>query len=265
MTGPKPRRIKMEDGSRIAFFWIESAIVKHLHKVTPAAWVVYLVICSFARNSTQQAWPSIAKMAELIGCSRNTVRAGVRSLKDCKLIAVKQTGRTGREHFVYTLLPVGKIKQKSTSAAKNKAETRSNFDPARSDFEGDPVNFCTLTRRSELEELNKKEEKQGITGVMASFRPSLQSQNAKTELIPEESWQRLTEYLDTELPAVEWRELTRDNAALRALWAINPDVDAIIAAIDQAAAERDDADGVFGMAAGLLKQQLNGHGMRASA
>jgi hypothetical protein len=185
-------------------------------------------------------------MADLIGCSQNTVRAGVRSLKKCKLIAVKQTGRAGREHNVYTLLPVGKITHKSTSTAKNKAKTPSNSEGATSNFEGPPFNGCTLTRRSELEVLNQKEQKQGIT-------------------IPESSWVCLTEYLATELPAVEWREVERDNAALRALWGILPDEDAIIEAIDKAAAERDDADGIFGMAAGILKQQLNGHKLRASA
>lgn len=242
---PTPRRIKMEDGSRIAFFWIESAIVKHLYKITPTAWVVYLVICSFARNSTQQAWPSIAKMADLIGCSPNTIRTGVRSLKKCKLIAVNQTGRAGREHNVYTLLPVGKIKHKSTSAARNKAKTPSNSEGAPSICEGPPFNGCTLTRRSELDVLNQKEQKQGIP-------------------IPESSWAHLTEYLASELPAVEWRAAERDNAALRALWAIIPDPDTIIEAIERAATERDDADGIFGMAAGILKQQLNREA-RASA
>jgi hypothetical protein len=103
--------------------------------------------------------------------------------------------------------------------------------------------------------------KQGITRVMAPFKPSLQSRNAKTELIPEESWQRLTEYLDTELLAVKWRELKRDNGALRALWAIIPDEDEIIAAIEQAASVHEDAAGIFGMAAGILKQEAT----RASA
>jgi len=243
---PIPRRIKCQDGSRIAFFWIESAVVEHFYKLTPHAVGVYLVICKYARNTTQEAWPSIQTIANLLGCSPNSVRKGVRSLEESKLIAVRQAGRPGREHNVYTALDVGKpkIRRKATSAAKNKGLTPSRIEGAPSPFEPAPSQFAHELEEVELDESNKKEQKQGIT-------------------IPESSWVHLTEYLAS-LPAVEWRSTTRDNSALRALWAITPDEDAIIEAVEQAAAERDDADGIFGMAAGILKQRDN-RDMRASA
>jgi transposase-like protein len=147
--GPAKRRIKLEDGTYVSFFWIESAVVEHLYKASPAAWVVYLVICKYARNTTQESYPSIQTMADLIGCSPNTVRKGVRELEQSKLISVRQTGKPGREHNVYRLLPAAKIRR----------STPSGIEGAGSKFEGAPSKSAHELEEVELEELNEKESK----------------------------------------------------------------------------------------------------------
>jgi hypothetical protein len=96
--------------------------------------------------------------------------------------------------------------------------------------------------------------------------------------IPPECWKRILQQVREELSEIEWRNLKRDRAALRSLWALTPNMDEddrvqiICDALDQAASHDDTAEGVFSIAtgilerdcggtrtAGILKQQLNGH------
>jgi hypothetical protein len=97
--------------------------------------------------------------------------------------------------------------------------------------------------------------KQGIADAMFPSDSSRQIKKKNQEPIPPDCWYLLLKYIEANLQDIDWRAIKRDRGALRALWAVVPDVDEIIAAFDQAASVRDDAAGVFSMAHGILRQK----------
>jgi hypothetical protein len=252
---------------------------------------VYLIICKYARNTTQEAWPSIQTIANLLDCSPNSVRKGVRSLEESKLIAVRQVGRPGREHNVYTALKVGKakIRRKSTSTATNKGLTPSRIEGAPSQFESAPSPFAHELEEVELDGPNKNENrKHGVTDVTMRLtssskeRESSGSPSRAVEMssagkskadparssrlpIPPECWERILQHVREELPdGIEWRKVQRDRAALRSLWALTPNLDeddsvqAICDALDRAAEFDTTAEGLFSIATRILEQECGG-------
>lgn len=89
----------------------------------------------------------------------------------------------------------------------------------------------------------------------ADARDSSNSLKSNQETIPPTAWDALCEYADANLKDVEWREARRDRGALRRLWALCPDVDEILAAIDVGASLRSDSGGVFSIATEILKRE----------
>jgi len=175
---PAKRRIKLEDGSKIAFFWVESAVVDKLYRIGPSAFTVYAVLCKYARNTTQDAYPSIQTIADAIGCSPTTVKKAIRILKEEKLVKVRQKGRPGREHNIYTLLEAAKIKGMTGS----ESDLGQNLMGSKSDRAGSENDRAGSESGHELEEveldvLNQKESrtKHGTTDVVrddvSSFSP----------------------------------------------------------------------------------------------
>jgi predicted transcriptional regulator len=287
---PTPRRIKMEDGSRIAFFWIESAVVDHLHELSPQAIGVYLIICKYARNTTQEAWPSIQTIANLLGCSTNSVRKGVRSLEECKLIAVRQAGRPGREHNVYTVLNASKRKiiRKTTSPARNKGLTPSRIEGAPSNCEAAPSRIEHELEEVELDVPNQTENRKHgvadatvISNSLSSKRKGTGTPSRAVEIstvgkskanpdsssrlpIPPHCWERILQHVREELSEIKWRSVKRDRAALRSLWAMTPNMDeddsvqAICDALDRASLHDETAEGIFSIATGILERDYGG-------
>lgn len=201
------RRIQLQDGRSVPFFWIANTVVeKYLWEIGPDAFAVYAVLCKYAGNKTQMAWPSQQTIADLLMVSRNTVKKAIRTLKRVKLIAVKKEGRPGREHNVYTLL-TAKIKGRTGSRPdQGYRMTVSRDDPA-----GSPHDPAGSRRGPELNEVDlnelieSKQEKQGIAGAMA--RPCYPP-------IPKENFEALVDVL-RECGITTHK---RNCGALRSLW-----------------------------------------------
>ncbi|WP_044737262.1 helix-turn-helix domain-containing protein [Geobacillus kaustophilus] len=97
------------------FVIVEKAIVydtKHLNIYDK---MVYVVLCSFADNDTQQCFPSVSKLAEYCGCSVSTVKRSLKRLEKLGLIHIEQRqDENGRsETNVYTILELPEFFQEN--------------------------------------------------------------------------------------------------------------------------------------------------------
>ena len=59
---------------------------------------VYAVLCRFANNDTQEAYPSLATIARLIGCSKPTVIKSLKTLETEALISIEKVKSQHGDH-----------------------------------------------------------------------------------------------------------------------------------------------------------------------
>lgn len=100
------------------FVLVEKAIVQDTEHLNIYDKMIYIVLCSFADNETQQCFPSVPKIAEYCGCSPSTVKRSLKRLEKLGLIHIEQRqDENGRSTTnVYTILELPAIfqeKQKS--------------------------------------------------------------------------------------------------------------------------------------------------------
>jgi len=126
-------RIRVIDGRTIGWFWVPNQVIDDYGaKIDPIGVAVYCVLARFADNATQSCYPSIAKIAKLLGISDNTVKAKLEVLSDgrrarpatktkpaipavkgCNLVDIKRgrrevmNGKVRNQPNLYTLLSPG--------------------------------------------------------------------------------------------------------------------------------------------------------------
>jgi biotin operon repressor len=211
------RRIQLEDGRKIPFFWVASAVVEHhLWDIGPSAFAVYAVLCKHASNRTQLAWPCQQTIADLVGCSRTTVKEAIKTLITARLISVKQKGRPGREYNEYTLLQAAKIKGRTGSkSGRGQNLTGSKSGRAGSDSDRAGSKSGPELDVIELDESNKSKQ---VKHVCADAHDShLASPIPEEELpvIPKENFINLVGFCEEYgMPLDE-----RGRGSLRRLWA----------------------------------------------
>ena len=73
------------------FFSIDNAIIDiHAKTIGPLALGVYTVLARHAHRKTGECWPSIGRLASLLGVARNTIKAALRTLEAAGLILLKR-------------------------------------------------------------------------------------------------------------------------------------------------------------------------------
>ena len=73
------------------FFSIDNAIIDiHAKTIGPLALGVYTVLARHAHRKTGECWPSIGRLASLLGVVRNTIKAALRTLEAAGLILLKR-------------------------------------------------------------------------------------------------------------------------------------------------------------------------------
>ncbi len=97
------------------FVLVEKAIVQDTEHLNIYDKMVYIVLCSFADNETQQCFPSVPKIAEYCGCSPSTVKRSLKRLEKLGLIHIEQRqDENGRSTTnVYTILELPAIFRKN--------------------------------------------------------------------------------------------------------------------------------------------------------
>jgi hypothetical protein len=127
-----------------------------------------------------------------------------------------------------------------------------------------PVQNSDGPNRETTENLTENR-KQGCTGVQALIPNSSGKSKSKPtrssrEPIPEESWDAILRHIQgPDFAEVEWRPIRRDRAALRSLWALAPEVEAICDALDAAVSHGATcAETLFSIATQLLERDYFG-------
>lgn len=87
---------------RTQFIWANKAVLFH-KDVSGNSFKVYCGLASYANNVTQQAFPSIATLAEKLNIAKNTVISCLDDLEQALFIKIE---KSEGEHNVYLLLEV---------------------------------------------------------------------------------------------------------------------------------------------------------------
>ena len=116
---------EIRDLRQASWLWLDNDILDlYGNELGATAIAVYVALCRFAGNSSQQCWPSHATIAERVGATPPTVRKAIAKLAEVGLVTVeKRTGEDGRlTSNLYTLHPSGRkesfvgIEKKDTQA-----------------------------------------------------------------------------------------------------------------------------------------------------
>lgn len=102
------RSDEVRDQRHPGWSWFDDKLVKENGKdLGPTGIAVYMVLCTFADNKTQQCYPSHKTIASILGISRPTVKKYLEKLRDAGWITWDaRHGKDGaRTSNCYTLLP----------------------------------------------------------------------------------------------------------------------------------------------------------------
>ncbi len=100
--------IEVRDQRKQGWYWIDNRLVRRDAKVLGApAIAVYNVLAAYASNDTQEAFPGVRRIAELLGMSKTTVLESIEALKINGWICVtRRMSKDGKQYLsnVYTLV-----------------------------------------------------------------------------------------------------------------------------------------------------------------
>lgn len=81
-------RFEVRDRRNGSWFWCQNLMLKA--KIPHTVKLAYFALCSFANKNTESCYPSIAKVAEIAGISRNSVIRAMKVLEKAKAIKIKK-------------------------------------------------------------------------------------------------------------------------------------------------------------------------------
>lgn len=126
------------------------------------------------------------------------------------------------------------------------------------------VTSVTVPLTSSSSERGSNSSPSRVVEIPSARKSKANPVRSSRQSIPPECWERILQHVRKELTDIEWRNVKRDRAALRSLWALIPDRDdddrvyLICDALDQAALRDDTAQGLFSMATGILERDCGG-------
>ena len=113
---------KNENKKRKDFFMVPNVIIKSglWARMKPSERAVYQVLCYFAHPGSGWAYPSVAKISDLSGCSKDRVCLATRQLVVYGLITKKRAPRGFKFHMTYKVKKDPKIDSVSIPWNKEK-------------------------------------------------------------------------------------------------------------------------------------------------
>jgi len=104
MENEKNKNIEVRDIRDGRFLWMDKDALEYVSRRAGASGsLVYMWLCYYANNKSQDSWPSIPTIQKNTGLGRMTVIRAIQALSGCGAIAIKKS--TGG-HNVYTLLEI---------------------------------------------------------------------------------------------------------------------------------------------------------------
>lgn len=125
-----PEGMEVRDRRTEHRFFVDNVIVRHYGKqIGPYGIAVYNVLCLHANQQTQEAYPSIKTIAEMIGASTGKVSESIKQLRQLRLVHVKRQYRKDGGLWVnlYTLVdpPLTDNEAKAMDAQEEDPPSRS--------------------------------------------------------------------------------------------------------------------------------------------
>lgn len=152
----------IRDQRKPGWLWLRNEVIdQYGAKIGAAGIAVYVALCRYADNDSQECFPSQAALGTSLGLSPPTVRKALGKLVECGLIASEtrfdESGRqTSNLYYLLDLPPVEKID--TPPRYKNDA--------------GEGYKNFPRTRPIELDSENKTEEMPGATPLVADATPT---------------------------------------------------------------------------------------------
>lgn len=84
---------------------IPRAVIGRIAKIGPTGFAVYAVLAGHA-DDTDRCWPSVAAIAQIVGCSEPTVKRALRTLKDHGLISQQRRRQSVPVYTIQEVSPV---------------------------------------------------------------------------------------------------------------------------------------------------------------
>jgi len=132
-------------------------------KLTPVAKLVFIILCRHCDYSTGTCWPSMARIAELAGCTIPTARRAVGELCKSGIVQTEQRRNGKRESTSHLYRVIGR-KNLSTSGDQDvSGEVEKIFPPGRKNLSTEvekifpPGRKILSTNSNQLTELNEQE------------------------------------------------------------------------------------------------------------
>lgn len=195
-------------------------------------------------------WPTIGKA---VGISRASAFAIVGDLKTLEFVKDNELDPTYKTRC--RQIDVAKVLASCALVQNSSAPVQNSGHPSR--IAPDPTVFT--------EDLTENR-KQGCAGAQAlpistsSGKSKSKPVRSSRGPIPPDSWDALLRHIQgPDFAEVEWRPIRRDRAALRSLWALVPEVEAICDALDAAVSHGATcAETLFSIATQLLERDYCG-------
>jgi hypothetical protein len=233
---------------------------------------LFLLLSSYANGDGSHINVAIGTLAEAQGWSYRTV---CRLLDDFRALGILNDGDLDPRYKNTRVrsIDMEALRRLHESAQIDPAGVPSSPSGVTSSISGvtssqnyPPKMAHNRLQTEDLTENPTEDRKQGCTGVQA-LSVSTSSGKSKSKPvrssrgpIPTESWDAILRHIQgPDFAEVEWRPIRRDRAALRSLWALAPEVEAICDALDVAVSHGATcAETLFSIATQLLERDYCG-------
>lgn len=151
---------EIRDRRNAGWAWFDNEVLES--GISGDALFVYMALCRFAKNDTQECYPSINRLMKITHRSKPTVIKAVRDLEAVRLIHKAKVGRKN----LYTLLKV--TGKDSLPIEKVKERPRIGKPPTLGKVNLRPSNKTNITRlknKTNTEGLKRLEEMKKIHGL----------------------------------------------------------------------------------------------------
>lgn len=133
--------IQIRDRRESGWFWADNEVLES--GISGNALFLYLTLCRYANNDSQECWPSLSTLMRVTGRSRPTV---LRSAKELESVGLIMRNRKQGSKTIYTLL---KVTGKKSLLVSNRSQLVKNNNPTGKN------NYTQLVKESTKNKTNR--------------------------------------------------------------------------------------------------------------
>lgn len=99
-------------------FWWANKQIHHIMNLSDKEFRVYCILCDHENSEKKEAWPFVARIAEMADCTRRTVQTALKNLQNKNMIEIESRSASGQSS-IYTLTDVSEWHTKHRNSGLN--------------------------------------------------------------------------------------------------------------------------------------------------